>query len=39
MQKVQDLHRDSVPKAIWCLKQHGSLYLPVKKIQMWFTTK
>ena len=24
-------YRDSVPKATWCLKQHGSLYLPVKK--------
>ena len=23
--------RDSVPKATWCLKRHGSLYLPVKK--------
>ena len=25
------LNRDSVPKATWCLKRHGSLYLPVKK--------
>ena len=23
--------RDSVPKATWCLKRHGSLYLQVKK--------
>ena len=26
-----DQDRDSFPKATWCLKQHGSLYLQVKK--------
>ena len=26
--------RVSVPKATWCLKGHGSLYLPVKNINL-----
>ena len=27
-------HCVGVPRATWCLKRHGSLYLPVKNINL-----